>query len=133
MGRAAPRIARYTTSPVQKRTGGLGRLGFAVAPTWLIYGQGGAVWGHTSTNLTFAGIQIGQTSKTRTGWTAGGGVEWMFAPHWSAFLEGNYMDFGSQNGTPDPVTGCGGFYVCSNFSEKATEATVLVGVNYRWW
>ena len=21
----------------------------------------------------------------------------MFAPHWSAFLEGNYMDFGSTN------------------------------------
>ena len=106
-----------------------GRLGYAVAPTWLIYCQGGAAWGHTSTNLTFDGVQIGQTSKTRTGWTAGGGVEWMFAPHWSAFLEGNYMDFGSQDGTFNSVTtGCA---VCT-FNVKATEATVLVGVNYRF-
>jgi hypothetical protein len=32
-------------------------------------------------------------TSTRTGWTIGGGVEWMFALHWSAFLEGNYIDF----------------------------------------
>ena len=67
------------------------------------------------------------TSKTRTGWTIGGGVEWMFAPQWSAFLEGNYMDFGSKkDGTLDPVlTGC----VACAFSVKATEAIVLVGVD----
>jgi outer membrane immunogenic protein len=106
------------------------RLGYAVAPNWLLYGQGGGAWGHTSTNITFAGIQGGETSKTRSGWTAGGGVEWMFAPHWSAFLEGNYMDFGSRDGT------IVGNVVCTHgcaWSTKATEATVLVGVNYRFW
>jgi outer membrane immunogenic protein len=107
-----------------------GRIGYAVAPTWLLYGQGGVAWGHTSTNITFNGVQIGQGSNTRSGWTAGGGVEWMFAPHWSAFLEGNYMDFGTSNrtafGTLVCVTGC-------SWSVKATEATVLVGVNYRFW
>ena len=55
----------------------------------------------------------------------------MFAPHWSAFLEGNYMDFGSTNrNLVSPVGticqfGCG-------FSTKATATTVLVGVNYRF-
>ncbi|MGA8937026.1 MAG: porin family protein, partial [Pseudolabrys sp.] len=34
-----------------------GRLGYAVAPAWLLYFQGGAAWGHTSTNATFAGVQ----------------------------------------------------------------------------
>ena len=53
----------------------------------------------------------------------------MFAPQWSVFLEGNYMDFGSRDGTLDPVaTGC---VVCT-VNAKATEATVLVGVNYRF-
>jgi outer membrane immunogenic protein len=106
------------------------RLGYAVQPGWLLYFQGGAAWGHTSTNVTFNGFQIGQTSNTKTGWTIGGGAEWMFAPHWSAFLEGNYMDFGSNSGTVvDPVLCPAG---CS-ISGKATEATVLVGVNYRFF
>ncbi len=106
-----------------------GRLGYAVAPSWLLYFQGGAAWGHTSTNITFDGVQVGQTSKTRTGWTIGGGAEWMFAPQWSVFLEANYMDFGSRNASLDPVTtGC---VVCT-VNAKATETTVLVGVNYRF-
>ncbi len=104
------------------------RLGYAVAPAWLLYFQGGAAWGHTSTNVTFNGLQIGQTSKTRTGWTIGGGVEWMFAPQWSAFLEANYMDLGSRDGTLDPASGC---VVCT-FNAKATQTTVLVGLNYRF-
>ena len=107
-----------------------GRLGYAVAPAWLLYFQGGGAWAHTSTNVTFAGVQTGQGSNTRSGWTIGGGVEWMFAPHWSAFLEGNWMDFGTSNRAGfGPVvcpTGCA-------FSAKATEATVLVGVNYRFF
>jgi outer membrane immunogenic protein len=108
------------------------RLGYSWLPDWMIYFQGGAAWGHTSTNVTLNGVQIGQTGNTRTGWTIGGGVEWMFAPHWSAFLEGNYMDFGSQSATlVSPVgtacaPGCG-------FTAKATAANVLVGLNYRFW
>ena len=106
-----------------------GRLGYAVQPNWLFYFQGGAVWGHTSTDITFNGVQIGQASNTRTGWTIGGGVEWMFAPHWSAFLEGNYMDFGSNDGTAFTPVACP---AGCPFSAKATESTVLVGVNYRF-
>jgi outer membrane immunogenic protein len=107
------------------------RVGYAVVPTWLLYFQGGAAWGHTSTNVTAGGVQIGQTSNTRTGWTIGGGVEWMFAPHWSAFLEGNYMDFGSTSGTA--VTPVGVCAAGCALTAKATESTVLVGVNYRFW
>ena len=51
----------------------------------------------------------------------------MFAPHWSAFLEGNYMDFGSSSGsvTVNAVT--------YPLSAKATESNVLVGVNYHFF
>ena len=112
------------------------RLGYAVVPNWLLYFQGGAAWGHTSTNVTFNGLQIGQTSNTKTGWTIGGGAEWMFAPHWSAFLEGNYMDFGSNSGNV-AVPGFGPtglpILVSVPISGKATETTVLVGVNYRFF
>jgi outer membrane immunogenic protein len=34
-------------------------------------------------------------SGTRVGWTAGGGIEWMFMPNWSLKAEGLYYDLGS--------------------------------------
>src|SRR5215510_6372499 len=105
-----------------------GRLGYAFAPGWLLYGQGGVAWVKTSADVTLNGFDFGSFDKTRTGWTAGGGVEWMFAPGWSAFLEGNYMDLGDNDHTLfsiDCPTGC-------TFNTHAKAATVLVGVNYRW-
>ena len=82
------------------------------------------------------GLQIGQTSNSRTGWTIGGGVEWMFAPHWSAFLEGNYMDFGSTSGNVTaPGLGVTGLPIAVSVpvTVKATESDVLVGVNYHFF
>ena len=112
-----------------------GRIGYAVAPAWLIYGQGGVAWANAKADLTFAGVTFGDLSNTRTGWTAGGGVEWMFAPHWSAFLEGNYMDLGHKNVSVFDGTvlgACGSFVGGCNFNPKFTATTVLVGVNYRF-
>jgi outer membrane immunogenic protein len=120
----APAVANFTNQWFDTLTA---RLGYAVMPAWLLYFQGGGAWAHTSTNVTVGGAQFGQTSNTNTGWTIGGGVEWMFAPHWSAFLEGNYMDFGSNSGS---ATVAGRVFPVS---AKATESTVLVGVNYRFF
>jgi len=107
-----------------------GRLGYSWAPGWLFYGQGGVAWANTKTDVTFNGFDFGDVgNRTRTGWTAGGGVEWMFSRGWSAFLEGNYMDFGSNDhslfGVAVCATGC-------VFNTHAKAATVLVGVNYRF-
>jgi outer membrane immunogenic protein len=73
-----------------------GRLGLAF-DRWLVYGKGGVAWANNefSTNAyTFPGT-VG-VSDTRIGWTAGAGVEYAFAPAWSAKLEYNYMDFGDR-------------------------------------
>src|SRR6516165_882096 len=63
------------------------RVGFLVPQTnVLLYAQGGAAW--TNTNITFldgSDAQLGEASNDGTGWTVGAGVEWMFAPNWSAF------------------------------------------------
>ncbi|MFZ2078204.1 MAG: outer membrane beta-barrel protein [Xanthobacteraceae bacterium] len=104
------------------------RGGYLVVPNVLLYGQGGGAW--TNTDITFfngVGTQIGQFSNNRTGWTAGGGVEWMFAPHWSVFVEYNYMGFGTRSAA---FTACGGNCV---LSAKANIQDALVGVNYRFW
>jgi outer membrane immunogenic protein len=122
-----------------------GRLGYAWSPTWLMYGQGGAVWSKVEATLNsfgngFCGVNgvtcdFGSASKTRTGWTVGGGVEWRFAPQWSAFLEGNYYDFGNNNrsGNNFNCFECEIINFNSAFSTKTTAATVLVGVNWRPW
>jgi outer membrane immunogenic protein len=114
-----------------------GRIGYSVTPAWLWYFQGGVAWAKNSADVTInvpaLGVfDAGSFSRTRTGWTIGGGVEWRFAPQWSAFLEGNWMDFGSNDHTlVDPT-----FTLCPAggcaFNTKATAATVLVGVNYRF-
>ena len=108
-----------------------GRVGYAFAPSWLLYGQGGVAWAKNSADLNIGGFEVGSASRTRTGWTAGGGVEWMFAPHWSAFLEGNYMDFGSTNRNLVSPVGTVCEFGCG-FNTKTTATTVLVGVNYRF-
>jgi len=69
-----------------------GRVGYAAGP-WLAYATGG---------LAFAGERFlnspanGSDEKvlnTRLGWAAGGGLEYAFAPHWSARLEYLYSRF----------------------------------------
>jgi outer membrane immunogenic protein len=108
-----------------------GRVGYLVAPNWLLYGQGGAAW--TKAEVTASnglGVQVGSISgNSRTGWTAGGGVEWMFIPHWSAFLEYNYMGFGTRSSS---FLVCGPAGTCPILSAKTNIQDVLVGVNYRF-
>ena len=106
-----------------------GRVGYLLQPNLLLYGQGGAAW--TSANVTVLngfGQQVGEISgNSRTGWTAGGGVEWMFVPHWSVFVEYNFMGFERSSGFT-----C--FVNCGNaiFNTKADIQNVLLGVNYKF-
>jgi outer membrane immunogenic protein len=87
-----------------------GRIGFLATPAVLIYATGGGAFAkvsgdvavdlrndlfcctHIPPNTAFASID-----KTRWGWTAGGGVEWMFAPQWSVKAEYLYYDLGSRD------------------------------------
>ena len=100
------------------------RLGYAIQPNWLLYFQGGGAWTRTNGYVNNpGGAQVGQLAGNKGGWTIGGGAEWMFAPHWSTFLEYNYMDFGTSSGTSaiiGPV----------NVQRDAQQ--FLVGVNYRF-
>jgi outer membrane immunogenic protein len=107
-----------------------GRLGYAVVDTLLIYGRGGFAYGDNKVTVTNAGFRIGEGSlQTRTGWTAGGGVEWAFAPNWSAFLEGDYHEFSAQQDHfPGNAVG-----VQNPFGAQTKQSfeTLTVGVNFR--
>jgi high affinity Mn2+ porin len=69
-----------------------GRVGYTNGP-WLAYATGGLAWAGERFLYSPA---IGSEEKilnTRLGWAAGGGVEYAFAPHWSARLEYLYSRF----------------------------------------
>ena len=94
------------------------RLGFLVTPTLLVYGTGGFAYGEVNfPNLGF--------SNVRTGWTAGGGLEWMFIPNWSAKLEYLFVDL-SSGGT----TGLFGFQFGSHRHPEIN--VVRAGLNYHF-
>jgi outer membrane immunogenic protein len=111
------------------------RGGYLMQPNVLLYAQGGVAWMNRSQSVTSTLGGSGEISNNTTGWTVGGGVEWMFVPHWSVFLEYNYMSFGRSSATV--FTPAINFVptVCAagcSFSANANTSDVLVGVNYKF-
>ena len=131
-----------------------GRLGYLVMPTLLVYGTGGLAYGGVSVSMTnfqswvdgdgedksavIAGS--GSYANTQVGWTAGGGLEWMFLPNWSAKVEYLYYDLGRVSGSfANTWSGIGGDYAgindlesITNFSARASGNIVRAGVNYHF-
>lgn len=97
-----------------------GRLGYAAGP-WLFYGTGGAAWVNYKLSVSALGASVSDDT-TKAAWTAGGGVEWMFAPKWSAKLEYLYIDTGSTSVTLFGTT----------FNARAKDNIVRAGVNYHF-
>jgi outer membrane immunogenic protein len=108
------------------------RLGYSFADRWLLFARGGAAWTRERADDAFTLVSgrfvDPQASLTRTGWTVGGGVEWAFAPHWSATLEYNFYDFGAGGATLLDSTGT----TVTLSSLKDTIHEVTAGVNYRF-
>jgi len=116
------------------------RLGVA-RNNWLFYSKLGSAWVNTdytqhNTHVT-NGFDIfdGTGSKTLIGWTVGTGIEWAFLNNWTAKLEYDYIDLGSNaitiSGTRDP----GKFYA-SPLSFTTTNlqsiSEVKFGLNYKF-
>jgi outer membrane immunogenic protein len=135
-----------------------GRLGYLVTPTLLVYGTGGLAYGGVSLNagywsaaptisrlaeLNDAWGGMGNYSTTRSGWTAGGGLEWMFMPNWSAKVEYLYYDLGTValslspagsviNAPNDPRYGQHWWLNASQVSARFNGNVVRAGVNYHF-
>jgi outer membrane immunogenic protein len=84
-----------------------GRLGYTVGST-LFYGTGGYAYGDIKTKVTTTAFGLSTTdslSTTKSGWTAGAGIETPFAflglfgPNWTSKTEYLYVDLGSTTGT----------------------------------
>jgi len=104
-----------------------GRFGYTWGPA-LLYAKGGFAWRDNSNlGVAFAGapVPFTTTGNRQDGYTVGAGLEYMFAPNWSAKAEYQYYNFGSTtftSGTPEIVG--------ARF--RNDEQTVKVGINYRF-
>jgi outer membrane immunogenic protein len=107
------------------------RLGWAF-DRLLIYGKGGAAWTNNSWQvllLTTGPQLLFTTNELRWGWMAGIGVEYAFGENWSAKIEYNHMDLGTDSlRFTDQFTG--NVWIDANFKQRLD--IVKVGVNYRW-
>ena len=97
-----------------------GRIGYA-ADSLLIYATGGAAWVNYKVSGTYLGVTVSDDAS-KTAWTVGGGVEWMFAPKWSVKAEYLYMDTGDRTVTLFGVP----------FSGRAKDNVVRVGANFHF-
>lgn len=99
------------------------RAGIAMGGV-LIYGTGGFGFGHLemSTTVLATGATVG-TSRNETGWTVGGGAEFIVDQNWSIKAEYLYYDFGTNTYTVD-----------ANQTVRAdtTIHTGKIGFNYRF-
>jgi outer membrane immunogenic protein len=106
-----------------------GRVGFTAAPTVLVYAKGGAAWVRDDYTLTdFTGATLANASTNPSGWTVGGGVEWVVAGNWTAFAEYDYLDFGTPG--VSFTSNLGGPALPINIKQNIN--SFLVGINYRF-
>jgi outer membrane immunogenic protein len=112
-GGLAPQLYSATASEQVEWFGTLrGRLGFVPVSNLLLYGTGGFAYGNVKQSAsisniggttvgvgaaTCAGFAIcysGTSTRTATGWTAGGGAEYGLSRNWTIRAEYLYVDLG---------------------------------------
>ena len=100
-----------------------GRAGFALGNS-LIYAKGGFAYFTGNVHVADAYDGIAQDSGTFTGWTIGGGVEYLIAPRWTVKAEYQYFDFDNNNFSCCTAAAGG------RIENSLTSNTVKIGFNY---
>ncbi len=103
-----------------------GRFGYTWGPG-LIYVKGGYAFSDNNESVTLGGaaVPFAISGDHSNGYTVGAGLEYMFAPSWSAKVEYQYYNFGDARFTaPAALVPFGNF--------TTDDHTVKAGVNYRF-
>lgn len=106
-----------------------GRLGYSIGST-LLYATGGLAYGEVKTSTVSSADPAQSFSNTRTGWTAGAGIETpftllgLFGPNWTSKTEYLYVDLGSNSNT---FTGTG-----TVLTTHVQEHIFRTGLNYHF-
>jgi outer membrane immunogenic protein len=123
------------------------RAGILITPTTLLYGTGGFAFGGVKLSGSATVSDIGTAcptgagcitvsnsggfaftqTKTKTGWTLGGGVEGILWGNWTWKAEYLYLDLGSESGSA--TDNSGGIV---SWNAKFTDNIARVGLNYQF-
>lgn len=105
-----------------------GRVGWLMHQDTMLYATGGFAWGEVKNSFdpTHEAPAFTQksVSKTKTGWTFGGGIEHMLTPNWTVAVEALYVDLGHTTGTNSDGSKSSTF--------KNTAAIARLKVNYKF-
>jgi outer membrane immunogenic protein len=116
------------------------RLGFVPWDNVMLYVTGGAAfgeveWNATTTNtanflgiISTTAINSATATATHTGWTVGGGSEWVVSGPWTAKLEYLFVDLGTFGNTYT----AGGVVPTVVESSHVRDNIVRIGLNYRF-
>jgi outer membrane immunogenic protein len=98
----------------------------ATVDHWLAYGKVGVIWAGNTVNINNAvtGASVVSASNTNNGWLVGGGVEYAFAPNWSAKLEYDFSNLSHWSS--------GGILVNDTLTVSRQIQTLTAGVNYKF-
>jgi len=117
-----------------------GRAGYAF-DRWLVYGTGGLAVANVNFEQSnaYPAFPLSSSdnfsaSTTRTGWTAGAGVEYTFVHNWSLKAEYLYVDLGSISGTSS-TTGYANVAALATHTHQTDDFRaniVRVGLNYKF-
>lgn len=98
-----------------------GRVGVAMDAA-LFYAKGGYAWANNKLSASGPGFNVSD-SHVHSGYTIGGGIEYMFAPNWSAKAEYMFIHLDSK------TYNLGGLAFDSGTAEFSS---IKVGVNYHF-
>jgi outer membrane immunogenic protein len=129
-----PTVSETSISKPRWYATATGKIGFA-ANDFLFYAKGGAAWmgvNYTQAVSTGIGNISSQTmTVTRSGFTAGGGIEFGMTENLSARLEYDYLNFGTKtytfanlNTDPTPLV--------LPVAIRSSTSLISVGMNYRF-
>jgi outer membrane immunogenic protein len=128
-----------------------GRVGWLATPNLQLFATGGFAYGRVdgsayyATQLPFLinpGVVVncpstvpcftGSSSAISTGWTAGGGAEWMLDQHWSAKIEYQFVDLGTETVRIIAAPFPGSIPPSFNAAFRDQFNVVRLGLNYRF-
>lgn len=128
------RVTRARTGTTVDQFGTIAaRAGYAFHNV-LVFGKAGGAWAHDVYRAFNANTAnetlLASAAGTRWGWMVGAGVEYGFAPNWSAKIEVDYLDFGTQRIVLTAVPGV--TPPTRAFDIAQSISLVKVGINYRF-
>jgi outer membrane immunogenic protein len=115
-----------------------GRVGFLVAPTWLVYGTAGFAWQQMDLNASCLGTPVNPSwctavrnetsSTTKLGATIGAGVEAMVWNNWLLRAEYRFADYGNFTHAFFPGSNGDEVYM----RESLRTHTAILGLAYKF-